>query len=159
MRDAAGNPLAADEVWSFTTASAPDTVPPTVNASPAGGTYASAQSITLTASEPADIHVTTDGSDPTPLSPLYTGPIDVASSTTVKFIAVDGSGNASTIKSETYTIEGPSTTVTFAAVSPTLGSREPTPAPTSVPPRRCASTAVPLKRRSSGSTSAAPAVP
>ena len=117
MRDAAGNPLAADEVWSFTTASAPDTVPPTVNASPAGGTYASAQSITLTASEPADIHVTTDGSDPTPLSPLYTGPIDVASSTTVKFIAVDGSGNVSTIKSETYTIEGPSTTVAFAAVS------------------------------------------
>ena len=49
VRDAAGNPLAVDEVWSFTTAGAPDTVPPTVNASPAGGTYASAQSITLTA--------------------------------------------------------------------------------------------------------------
>ena len=40
-----------------------DTTPPLVNASPPGGTYSSAQSITLSANEPATIYYTTNGAE------------------------------------------------------------------------------------------------
>ena len=42
-----------------------DTTPPTVTASPGGGTYATAQNVTLTANENgSDVYYTTDGHDP-----------------------------------------------------------------------------------------------
>ncbi|HEY7033649.1 MAG TPA: DNRLRE domain-containing protein, partial [Thermomicrobiales bacterium] len=82
--------------------------PVTVGASPAGGTYDSAQSVTLTASEPSTIYYTTDGSDPTSGSPVYAGPIAIGETATLKFIAVaTKDGKASQIGSESYTIEPP----------------------------------------------------
>jgi len=83
----------------------PDTTPPTVTASPAGGTYNSTQTVTLTTDEPADIYYTVDGSDPTTASALYTGPITINSTTTLKFMAVDLAGNNSTISTINYTIQ------------------------------------------------------
>ncbi|HEX7031627.1 MAG TPA: chitobiase/beta-hexosaminidase C-terminal domain-containing protein, partial [Nitrososphaera sp.] len=85
---------------------------PTVTASPAGGTYASAQSVTLSASEPATIYYTTDGSTPTIASTVYTAPISLTANTVLKFFAVDSAGNAGPITTESYSFA-----TTFASPS------------------------------------------
>jgi hypothetical protein len=82
-----------------------DTVVPTAAASPVGGTYSSAQSVTLTASEAGTIYYTTDGSSPTTASTPYSGPINIGVTTTLKFMAVDPAGNSSIIYTQTYTIQ------------------------------------------------------
>ncbi len=89
-----------------------DTVAPTITASPGSGSYALAQDVKLTASEPGvDIWYTTDGSDPidnaggsTATALHYTGPIHVSASSTITFAGFDPSGNPSAISSATYTI-------------------------------------------------------
>ncbi len=90
-----------------------DTVAPVITASPAGGSYAVAQSVTLTANEPGvDMWYTTDGSDPidantassTATAIHYTGPISVAASGTVTYGGFDPSSNASAIATESYVI-------------------------------------------------------
>ncbi len=53
--------------------------------SPPGGFYATNQAVTLSSAEPgAEIRYTTDGSIPTPSSPLYTAPIMVTEPTVVR---------------------------------------------------------------------------
>ena len=84
-----------------------DPTPPTVAAAPLGGSFASAQSVTLTATDNnpgTSIYFTTNGSTPTSASTRYTAPISIATTTTLKFIAFDAAGNSSAIGSETYTI-------------------------------------------------------
>ena len=59
-----------------------------VTATPAAGSYVGAQSVTLScATEGAAIYYTTDGSEPTEDSSLYTGPIAVDQSMTIKAFA------------------------------------------------------------------------
>jgi regulation of enolase protein 1 (concanavalin A-like superfamily) len=87
----------------------PDTTPPTVAATPSGGAFSSAPSVTLTATDNnpgSSIYFTTNGSTPTSTSTRYTAPISITTTTTLKFIAVDAAGNSSAIGSETYTITG-----------------------------------------------------
>ncbi|MBG6225477.1 hypothetical protein IWX63_002049 [Arthrobacter sp. CAN_A2] len=88
-----------------------DTTIPTVTASPNGGTFPTAQQLTLTANElGSDIYYTLDGTDPvaadtsTANSVLYTGPIAVAQTSTITFAAIDPSGNASANGKVTFTI-------------------------------------------------------
>ncbi|MGA2400689.1 MAG: chitobiase/beta-hexosaminidase C-terminal domain-containing protein [Syntrophobacteraceae bacterium] len=54
--------------------------------SPAGGTYTSIKTVTLSCTTPgAAILYTTDGSNPSPMNVnTYTGPITVSSTTTIK---------------------------------------------------------------------------
>jgi hypothetical protein len=88
-----------------------DTTVPTVSASLADGTFPTARQVTLNANEPgSEIYYTTDGTDPvladvlSASAVLYTGPITVAATTTLKFVAFDLAGNVSTIGERNYTI-------------------------------------------------------
>lgn len=79
--------------------------------SPAGGTYGSAQSVTITCeTEGATIYYTTDGTTPTSESTPYTGAINVTETTTIKAIAYVGN-EASSVASATYTFLTPLTTM------------------------------------------------
>ena len=57
--------------------------------SPAGGTYTSTQTVSISDSTPeAIIYYTLDGSDPTTSSPVYSSPVNVSQTTTVNAMAV-----------------------------------------------------------------------
>jgi hypothetical protein len=77
---------------------------PTFN--PAGGTFTSAQSVTIaTTTSGASIRYTTDGSTPSSTTgTLYAGPITISSTTTVRAIAYASGMNPSAVTSATYTI-------------------------------------------------------
>lgn len=78
--------------------------PAPVTFNPQGGTYASAQSVTLSAEAGTTIYYTTDGSVPTTSSSQYSAPFGVSASTTVKAIAVDALGNVSQVAVADYII-------------------------------------------------------
>lgn len=68
---------------------------PTPDLSPAPGIYTSAQSVSLSIPLGTTVHYTTDGSEPTTSSPIYSSPIQVSSTTVIKAIAVEsGKGNS-----------------------------------------------------------------
>jgi len=96
-----------------------DTTPPVTTASPGGGTYSGSVTVTLTVNEAATTYYTTDGSTPTTSSLVYSGPITISSSTTLKFFSVDTAGNAETVKTEVYTITPPGsgTEETFVSIA------------------------------------------
>lgn len=75
---------------------------------PAAGTFASAQSVRLSTMTPGGvIHYTTDGSEPTAASPVYSGPIAVDKSTTIRaFTQAPGMAD-SAVASAAYAIEPP----------------------------------------------------
>ncbi|TLY06534.1 MAG: DUF5011 domain-containing protein, partial [Thaumarchaeota archaeon] len=105
VKDTAGN--AAIQVARLINVVAPpptDTTPPTVSASPVGGTFTITQSVTLAASEPATIYYTKDGTTPTTSSAVYSSPISIGTSTTLKFYAKDTAANIGTVTSQVYTI-------------------------------------------------------
>jgi outer membrane protein OmpA-like peptidoglycan-associated protein len=79
---------------------------PTV--SPAPGTFTDTQQVTLSSATPgAAIHYTTDGSTPTASSPVYSGPIAIAETTTVNAIAIAPGAPASPVTTGTYSVERP----------------------------------------------------
>lgn len=74
--------------------------------SPTSGTYNSSQTVTLSSTtDGAKIYYTTDGTTPTSGSTLYSAPITVSSSATVKAIAVKNAMNNSDVASAAYTIK------------------------------------------------------
>lgn len=81
-------------------------------ASPAGGNYSSAQTVTLsTTTEGAEIYYTLNGSAPSSDSQKYLQPITISSTTTLKAVAVKGGMLDSDVMTETYNISnGGSTT-------------------------------------------------
>ncbi|MDO4994644.1 MAG: chitobiase/beta-hexosaminidase C-terminal domain-containing protein [Bacteroidales bacterium] len=83
---------------------------------PAGGTYTEDKTVTITcATAGSTIFYTLDGTDPTTASTLYTEPVAITTTTTLKAIASDGT-NTSTITEATYTINKPTPTTTEAFV-------------------------------------------
>jgi nucleoid-associated protein YgaU len=88
---------------------------------PAAGVYTSAQTVAMaTATEGAQIRYTTDGTDPTATSGMvYSGPVSVAVTTTLKAVAVKKDLTDSAVVGAVYTITGTVAAVTF---SPAPGS-------------------------------------
>ena len=83
---------------------------------PAAGTYYEAQNVTISCTtEGATIHYTLDGNDPTTSSAVYSTPIAISQTTTVKAMAVKSGMNNSSIASATYTIQDAPTVITIAA--------------------------------------------
>ena len=71
--------------------------------------YNASVAATLSATDDAsgveEIRYTTDGSEPNGSSNLYTGPIPVNATTTIKFFASDNAGNSESTKSQTIIID------------------------------------------------------
>jgi hypothetical protein len=80
-------------------------VPPVTTASPQTGTFSSQIQVALIVSPiGASTYYTLDGTTPTQSSTLYSGPLTISATTTLRFFSVDGSGPAETPSSEVYTI-------------------------------------------------------
>lgn len=91
------------KTWTFTNSSTTAAATPAI--SPAGGNYSSAQKVTITdATKNAKVYYTTDGSSPTSSSKLYSGPLTVSASETVRAIAVASGFSNSSIASAAYSI-------------------------------------------------------
>jgi len=96
----------------------PAAASPTFNV--AAGTYTSAQTVTINDSTPgAIIYYTTNGNTPSTSSTQYSTAITVASSETIKAIAVAAGYSTSPIASVSYTISPPPT-FSLSASSPAL---------------------------------------
>ena len=80
--------------------------------SPAPGTYATGQAVTITAAAGATIYYTLDGSLPTLGSAQYSGPLNVGASTTIKAMAVQSGSLSSTVATGTFTISS-TTQITY----------------------------------------------
>ncbi len=88
---------------------------------PGGGVYDSTQLVALSDATPsATIHYTTDGSLPTAQSQVYTGPVSVTSTETIKALAVAPGYAQSPVATATYTITPAS--VAAPTFSPAPGS-------------------------------------
>jgi hypothetical protein len=81
-----------------------DTISPTANANPTSGVYTSIQNVTLSMTEAGTIYYTTNGTTPTFNSNRYLSPIQITKTTTLKYFAMDLTGNISPIYTNTYTI-------------------------------------------------------
>lgn len=76
--------------------------------SPAPGTFAAAQTVTLsTATSGASIYYTTDGTTPDATKTLYSAPFSVSATATVKAIGIKSGLTNSAITSATYVIDQP----------------------------------------------------
>jgi 6-phosphogluconolactonase (cycloisomerase 2 family) len=92
-----------DSTLAIATYTLPDSTPAF---SPVGGTYASAQSVTLSTTMPgATIYYTTNGSTPTSSSTPYTSPIPVTTSQILKAVAGESGWTNSPVGTASYAID------------------------------------------------------
>ena len=103
---ATGTAMPANKAWLTSAGLFPAAATPTY--SPAAGTYTEALSVSIVGEDADAIYYTTDGSTPTTASTLYTGPIEVSETTTIKAIAVrNGLYNYSDVATAEYVINIP----------------------------------------------------
>ena len=124
---ASGSTTSAVGSAAYTISTATPAATPTF--SPVAGTYSSAQTVTISdATSGAKIYYTTNGTTPTTSSTLYSGPITVSSTETVKAIATASGSTTSAVGSAAYSITtttpaaSTTTTLTSSASSITAGS-------------------------------------
>jgi hypothetical protein len=97
-----------------------DTVAPTASVNVPGGLYNVSKAITLKMSEAGTIYYTLNGKTPTTSNARYSKAINMASTHTLKFFAVDKAGNKSPVYTAVYTIDKAAPKV--SVVSPKSGS-------------------------------------
>ena len=96
----------------------PATVVATPTFNPNGGTFTEVQTVTISCETPnVNIYYTTDGSNPDDESTIYTGPITVSESMTLKAKAYDSNDNESAIGTATFTINLPYSGDPYARVN------------------------------------------
>lgn len=119
------NTAGSNEKTIIITTSTADITAPLPSADLPSGSYNTDKVVNLSATDDWDtnphIYYTVDGTDPTTSSTLYTGPISINCEgiTTLKFIAVDATGNISNPVIKTYTIDK---TAPTAAADPVGGT-------------------------------------
>jgi predicted outer membrane repeat protein len=82
-----------------------DTIQPTAKTNVNGGLYNTTKVVTLSMSEKGKIYYTINKTTPTSKGMLYTKPITISSTSTLKYFAIDLAGNKSPIYTQTYTID------------------------------------------------------
>ena len=88
--------------------------------SPAAGTYTGSVTVTISdATSGATIRYTTDGSMPTTSSPIYTGPITLTATTTIRAMATATGMANSNVATATYTVQQQVATPAFGPVAGT----------------------------------------
>jgi YVTN family beta-propeller protein len=106
-----GSPPQAGSLTAYAFGILPEpSTPPTAYPafSPAPGVYAAAQTVTLSdETSGAAIYYTLDGSTPASSSPLYSGPLTISKTTTVKAIAMASGYSPSGVANGSYTIGYP----------------------------------------------------
>lgn len=93
--------------------------------SPVAGEYATAQDVTITSAGSDAIYYTTDGSTPTTGSTLYTVPVHVATSETLKAIATKSGKSNSAVGSAAYVIDAVAKSFVQAKFGPEFNSAAP----------------------------------
>ena len=93
---------------------------PAPSPSPAAGGYTSSVTVTLTAMAGATIRYTTNGQPPNTSSPIYSAPLELLSTTTLKAIAYHPDYVTSPVTTAGYTIQ-----IAAPTFSPTAGSYAP----------------------------------
>jgi poly(beta-D-mannuronate) lyase len=98
------NSISEVELWGASAGTVDQVATPTFT--PAPGTYTSAQTVSITsATAGASIRYTTDGSTPTTTTgTVYSGPISLGTTTTLKAIAYQSGLTPSPVRTGTYTI-------------------------------------------------------
>ncbi|MGB8538124.1 MAG: chitobiase/beta-hexosaminidase C-terminal domain-containing protein, partial [Acidobacteriaceae bacterium] len=123
-----GGLTASQKILTWTLTSQAGSVTQTPTFSPAGGTFTTAQNVTLSDGTPgATMYYTIDGSAPTTSSTVYSTPITVDSgSVTIQAIALATGFSASSMGSATYNIQPTATaTPTFSPGTGTYTSTQP----------------------------------
>ncbi|UTB33484.1 MAG: Ig-like domain-containing protein [Methanobacterium sp. ERen5] len=77
---------------------------PTASTNIPGGVYNNTQKIIISMKNAIKIYYTTNGLTPTTASTIYTAPITINSTTTLKYLTVDLAGNKSPVYTQIYTI-------------------------------------------------------
>jgi LysM repeat protein len=98
---------------------------PTPTFSPAGGTYTTSQSVTISdATAGTTIYYTTNGTTPTTSSTVYSGPITVSATETLEAIAVETGFTNSAVGTAVYTINPVLPTPTFSPAAGTYSTSQ-----------------------------------
>lgn len=128
--DAQGKVGYLNDMWQYSLKASPSIQPATPAGTPsfslAAGTYASAQTLTISdQTSGAVIYYTTDGTMPNSSSAVYNGPLTVSSSETVAAIAVAENYSASVLSIAAYTINLPqAATPVFSVAAGTYTSAQ-----------------------------------
>ena len=127
LQPRAANGTVVETVYDAMTGGQPpgqDTFPPSTtiacNGSACSGWYGGAVSVSLSATDfggsgVAATRYTTDGTDPTESSPVYSAPFPVSASTTVRFRSWDNAGNVEATKAQTVQIDTTAPAVSITA--------------------------------------------
>lgn len=108
-----------------------DAQPPAARAAPPGGAYGAGLAVTLTCEDGggsgcAGLWYTLDGSTPTRASTRYVGPVSVPASATLRFVALDGAGNASPLGAESYAVDAAAPRLVASTPADGTGGADPT---------------------------------